>query len=335
MSPRALKALVPWWVRIPAKVALSRLPVSRGAWRRLRLFQHGSMHRGAYVRFVFERHLAELTRPAGFAGKVLLELGPGDGVASGLFASCLGAERTILVDAGDFASRDRATYLPMIAAWKAEGLSVEHLERAETFDALCAAGRTTYLTGGLASLRTLPSASVDVEFSNAVLEHVRVHELDAVLVELRRVLRPHGFARHAIDLRDHLGGRLSNLRFDAARWESPLFAESGFYTNRVRYRDMVARMRRAGFAARVPRTWEWDALPTPRGKLAPEFRGLSDDELRVWGFDAELVPEPVAAPPEPGPAAALPSRRADASHLIGTDQGGAAMDAIPRFLPAP
>ena len=298
MNARALKSLVPWWVRIPAKVALSRLPVSFETWRKLLLFQHGSMNRGDYVWFIFERHLAEFATVGGFEGKALLELGPGDGVASGLLASCCGARRTLLIDAGDYASRDLATYQAMIADWKAHALPTEHLEGARTFEELCVKGRTTYLTDGLESLRRLPTEVIDIEFSNAVLEHVRADEFDATLAELRRVLRPDGFARHAVDLRDHLGGGLNNLRFDAERWESPLFANSGFYTNRIRHGDMLARFRRAGFDAKVTKTWTWDALPTPRKAFAPEFRDLPDDDLRVWGFDVEARrAEPAAALP--------------------------------------
>jgi len=308
MNARALKSLVPWWARIPAKMVLSRLPVSSGTWRRLRLFQLGAMNRGEYVWFVFERHLAELLEPGAFDGKTLLELGPGDGVASGLLASCLGAERSILVDAGDFASKSLATYRPMIEDWRAHGLPVRHLLGATTFDELCAAGRTTYLTGGLESLRGLPYASVDVELSNAVLEHVRLAELDATFAELARLLKPTGFGRHAVDLRDHLGGALNHLRFDEERWEAPLFARSGFYTNRVRFGDMVARLRRSGVGVRVTRTWRWDELPTPRAQLAAGFRDVPDDDLRVWGFDVEVRPRAGAASDVDEPAAPSPRR---------------------------
>lgn len=293
MNVRRLKSLVPWQVRIALKVVLARLPVSFGTWRRLRLFQHGSMHQASYVWFVFERHLAAHLAPGGLAGRTLLELGPGDGIASGLLASCLGAERTVLVDAGDFASRDPRTYDPMIEDWEARGLDVEHLRGCTTFEELCAAGRTAYRTAGLASLRELPTAAFDLQVSNAVLEHVRAAEFDATLAELRRTLAPDGLGKHAVDLKDHLGGALNNLRFSDARWESELFTRSGFYTNRIRHREMLARMEAAGFATAVPRTWTWDALPTPRARMAARFRDLGEEDLLVSGFDVELRCAPV------------------------------------------
>ena len=285
---RSLKARVPWWARIPAKIVLSRLPVPFAAWRRLALFQHGAMNSGAYVWFVFGRHLQEFMGPNGLAGLTLLELGPGDGIATGLLASALGAERTYLVDVGGFASRSVADYQGMLAGWRARGLKTEHLERCTSFEELCAAGRTTYLTGGLASLRAIPGASVDVQLSNAVLEHVRLAQFDSTLAELRRVLKPGGFARHAVDLKDHLGGRLEHLRFPERRWESPLFARSGFYTNRIRFEEMQARFRAAGFDASVSSVLRWPALPTPRARLPGPFRALADEELCISAFDVAL-----------------------------------------------
>ena len=44
--------------------------------------------------------------------------------------------------------------------------------------------------------------------------------------------RRDGICVHRVDLNDHLGGRLNNLRFTDAIWESVLFRESGFYANR-------------------------------------------------------------------------------------------------------
>ena len=237
----------------------------------------------------------------------------------------------MLVDAGDFASRDVRDYAPMVAEWERLGLPVDHLrphvQRGGSFDELCEAGRTTYRTNGLTALRSLPDASIDLEFSNAVLEHVRLDVFDDTLVELRRLLRPSGLGRHAIDFRDHLGGGLNNLRFTRARWESPLFAQSGFYTNRIRCAELLARLSRAGFGVRVLDAHRWPALPLARPKLDAAFRDLDEADLRVWGADVELTRDP--APAESGAAAQprasaaplaapLPSRYAQDSAFSGS-----------------
>jgi len=127
-------------------------------------------------------------------------------------------------------------------------------------------------------------------FSQSVLEHVRKRQFAETLRECRRILTPAGAFTNHVDLKDHLGGALNNLRFSEERWESPLFADSGFYTNRIRYSDMLSRFRDAGFDLEWTKTVTWQGLPTPRAKLASPFNSLGDDELKVSGFDVLLRP---------------------------------------------
>ena len=144
------------------------------------------------------------------------------------------------------------------------------------------------MTEGLISLNSLPSNSFDFIFSQAVLEHVRKHEFGATLQEFRRILKPDGVSSHQIDLRDHLGGALNNMRFSSKTWESNFFASSGFYTNRICFTHMMQLFDQAGFQASVFGVKSWPNLPTPRSKLAPEFRSLSDEELSILQFDVVL-----------------------------------------------
>jgi ubiquinone/menaquinone biosynthesis C-methylase UbiE len=96
-----------------------------------------------------------------------------------------------------------------------------------------------YLTNGLESIRSIPSAMVDFVFSQAVLEHVRRDEFAPMLAETFRVLREDGYSSHEIDIKDHLGQSLHSLRFPESIWESSWFASSGFYTNRLRHSEIV------------------------------------------------------------------------------------------------
>jgi len=106
----------------------------------------------------------------------------------------------------------------------------------------------------------------------------------------RPLLRDDGVSSHEIDLRDHLAGRLEHLRFAESIWESPLFADSGFYTNRLRMSEIVAICERAGFVATsiVHRTWA--EVPTPRTRMDAAFRGFADEDLKVQDFTLLLVP---------------------------------------------
>lgn len=84
----------------------------------------------------------------------------------------------------------------------------------------------------------LPDASVDLVFSNVVLEHVPVTGLHKLFHEARRILRPGGYMVHLIDPSDHFSHSDSSvsavnfLQFsedEFARFNSPFL-----FQNRVR-----------------------------------------------------------------------------------------------------
>lgn len=278
------KQLVPWWAKIGAKIVLSRLRLDYGRWRRWGLFVHGAMDRPSYAIDVVMSHLARVGW-TDLDGRTVVELGPGDSLATAVIARALGATHVYLVDAGDFASYDHATYMEVQRQLAARGLRPPDLRAASTRDAMLAACQAEYLTNGLAGLRRIPAASVDLVFSQAVLEHVRLPEFDETQREVRRVLRADGVASHQVDLKDHLGGALNNLRFSAGTWEADWMVSSGFYTNRLRYPQVLDAMRRAGLVPTTTEVKRWERLPTPRARLDPQFQDMSDEDLRVQQFD--------------------------------------------------
>lgn len=281
----SLAARAPWWVKIPAKIVLSRLPVPYRLWRRLNLFRHGFMTDPAYAERVFLTHLAE-RGPDAPPGFTCLELGPGDSLLSALVARKHGAACTYLVDVGDFAARDPELYRQAARAIAGAAAGADDWRSVE--DMLDATG-ATYLTDGVRSLETIPAGSVDFVWSQAVLEHVRRETFPALLRQLHRIMRPGAVASHRVDLRDHLGGRLDNLRFSPALWESELFASSGFYTNRLRYSEILELCRDAGFVVRETKPDFWPAVPTARSAMHPRFSRFADDDLRVHGFYLTLT----------------------------------------------
>ncbi len=183
-----------------------------------------------------------------------------------------------------------AGYRALARHLAAQGLPAPAEAALSSLDAALADCGARYLTQGIASFREIPSASVDLLWSQAVLEHVRKRDFDLLLAEMRRVLRPGGLASHRVDLRDHLGGALNNLRFSERVWESEWMARSGFYTNRIGYDDMLRRFRDARFAIEVIGAERWASLPTQRKHLARDFRNLSQENLLVSGFDVLLRP---------------------------------------------
>ena len=275
-----------WRLKIAAKIILARTPLPYAVWKRLGLFVHGSAEDLRYSRSVFEKHL-DRVRPSlsPLEGFVSVEMGPGDSVMTAVVAKALGGRRTYLVDVGAFAQTDVEPYRRAAESLRAEGLPAPDLASARTLDDVLKACDASYLTEGLASLRTIGDGEADFVWSHTVLEVVRLNDFDATLAELRRITRPGGMHSHRVDLKDLLQEGLNNLRFSERLWESRLMARSGFYTNRIRCSALLGRFKSAGLDAEVLNITRWPSLPLPRSALAPEFRGLSDEELLINGVD--------------------------------------------------
>jgi SAM-dependent methyltransferase len=282
-SPRGLP--LPWWAKIVAKIVLSRIFRSYRTRRALGLFLHGNLDQNVDQHQAFVANvLAQHARLSGTPATALLELGPGNSLGTALFARGEGVSRVWLADVGDFAETDTAFYRRLAAMVEARhpGFSgrVDFSDRAGMLASLNA----TYLTGGTASLAQIPSGSIDVILSTAVLEHVGRAEFATLAREMLRLLRPGGIAYHEVDLMDHLGGAQNNLRFSQPVWEHPIMAGSGFYTNRLRCREILAIMREAGFEVALTRVARWPAAPTPRRVMAEPFAALPDEELLIANF---------------------------------------------------
>jgi len=283
-----LRELTPWYLRMAAKVVLSRIPVSYQAWRALRLFAHGDMAKSAYAYGVFRQHFDASAFPRKAGGFVALEIGPGDSLLSTVIAAAFGASKCYLVDTGNYAITRVAPYREVVRLLSSYGLAPPDLAGAQDLGDILRRCNATYLIEGLASLRELPSHSIDFAWSHAVLEHIRHREFAAGVHELRRVLVPDGCVSHQVDLKDHLGGGLNNLRFPSRWWEAEWLAHSGFYTNRLRFSEMMRVFAAEGFSVESLVTGRFESLPLPRASLAREFRNLSHEDLMVSDFHAVL-----------------------------------------------
>ncbi|EKV25911.1 hypothetical protein C882_3396 [Caenispirillum salinarum AK4] len=290
----SLRKAVPWWGRYYGKLILSALPVPYSMWRRLGLFRHGDMNDPAPAFEKFRSHFesAHAVRPIP-ENFTALELGPGDSLFSAVATRGWGGAGSVLLDAGAFAVRDVPAYrnaARLLAEQGRQSAAFAAVQEATDFDAVLSALNARYLTGGTASMAEIPDASVDFIWSCVVLEHVPREEFDIMAREMRRVLRPGGVMGHSIDLRDHMGGGLNNLRFPAEAWETARIRDAGLYTNRLGYRDILEAFRNAGFAWKIGKVDRWPAPPLPRARMQPEFRGRSDEDLTIAGFDIVLWP---------------------------------------------
>lgn len=215
-------------------------------------------------------------------GAAVLELGVGDSIASGLVARAAGAGKVYLIDVARFAKEDARFYKKLARDLANRGLDVPDISKATTINEVLKLCNAEYQTDGLASLCSLPDQSVDMVWSQAVLEHIRKAQFEATMAELRRIMRPGARASHVVDFKDHLTGALNNLRFSEALWESSLFANSGFYTNRIQAPAMLAVFERCGFGQLdVRKEWRWNKLPTRRSAFDPMFRKIPEADLLI------------------------------------------------------
>jgi len=279
---------VPWQLKLAAKVILSRVPVSHRFLSNAGIFNLGGMEDPEYAVGVFRRHFQNAVFGRKQQPFVALELGPGDSVSSVVVASAFGASATYAVDVGQFADKETEHYRELENYLRASGLNPPSLANCSYLNEILTVCNGRYLFNGVGSLKNIPTGSVDFVFSHSVLQHVRRKDFVPLLAELRRIQRPDGVGSHTVSIADILGGNLNDLRFSQKTWESELMANSGFYTNRIRYHEFLDFFRDAGFVPQIYRTARWETLPTPRSKMAPEFASLPESDLQVSGFDVYL-----------------------------------------------
>ena len=206
-------------------------------------------------------------------------MGPGDSIASALCGASVGASKAYLVDIGHFATHDMQFYTRLSDVLKLRGLSPPEISIDMKFEEMLRACNAEYLTNGLPSLREIPDNSVDYAWSHSMMEHVRKCDFNDTVREHYRIMKHGGFISHSIDLQDHLGGRLNNLRFSEGVWESNFMAESGFYTNRLRASDIIEAFENAGFYIKECGRGQWPEIPTPRRLMNEAFRDCAEDDL--------------------------------------------------------
>jgi SAM-dependent methyltransferase len=294
MMARVARAM-PWWAKVGGKLVISGVPGARWfATHVLGLYRHGSMHDPTYSLGVFRKHFANAGAACRREGFVCLELGPGEAVSSALVARAHGASQVFLVDVAPFAAGREVTHYDATARHLAEqGFPVPGWSTPATLQDVLASCNASYLTDGLAGLRKVPTHSVDFVWSHAVLEHIRRDEVIPTLHEIHRVLRPDGVCSHVVDLKDHLGGSLHNLRFPSWFWESGRAAGAGFYTNRLRFQEYGTAFQQAHLGAEYVEIHRWGSLPVPRAALAREYREVSDADLLVSGF--HVIARPIGS----------------------------------------
>ena len=78
-----------WALKIAAKLLVARLPVPYAFWKSVGVFRHGRMDAADYPLKIFKLHL-QRAYPQGLPPRsAILELGPGDSIASAVIACAI------------------------------------------------------------------------------------------------------------------------------------------------------------------------------------------------------------------------------------------------------
>ena len=280
MNLKELKKLIPWYIKLGIKIMLSCIPNKYVFFRSFGIYKLGDMMNPKYSLQVFTSHL----KYSNFDPKnsIILEIGPGDSISTGIIAYSMGAKKSILVDNGNYATKYIKKYKKLIQILRSSGYErAKKLEECNNFNELLNMANIIYLTNGLDSLRKLESNSIDFCFSQAVLEHIFLNEFSAFISELYRVQKLGGLSSHQVDLKDHLGESLNSLRFNTAIWESNLFKRAGFYTNRLRCYQLKKIFQMSGFDILKIQLNKWKQIPVKRRWFFKDFKNIVEEELLI------------------------------------------------------
>jgi SAM-dependent methyltransferase len=181
-------------------------------------------------------------------------------------------------------------HLPAIAAASGQDIATveatyQRLLNCRNLDELLAQMNTTYSAPADARHTGLSERSVDIAFSNSVLEHVPPEVIADLMREIKRVLRPGGFGMHGANCGDHYAyfdksiTMLNYLQYSHDEWK--FWDNDLLYQNRLRPRDFVRLAEDAGLKTVFVRAQPAPELMKrlPEFKLSPEFLAYPPEEL--------------------------------------------------------
>jgi 2-polyprenyl-3-methyl-5-hydroxy-6-metoxy-1,4-benzoquinol methylase len=142
-----------------------------------------------------------------------------------------------------------------------------------------------------ATATALGAETIDVVFSNSVLEHVPGRVIADCFTEAMRILKPGGIMVHSVNCGDHYAysdrsiHQLHYLQFSDEEWRR--WNNAFLYQNRLRANDFITMAKDAGFTIELDTTKpsaerlaQIDAM-----RIAPAFAGYTREQLAVTSVD--------------------------------------------------
>jgi SAM-dependent methyltransferase len=165
------------------------------------------------------------------------------------------------------------------------------LRDARGIDELLERARIDYRAPADASDTRLPESSVDVVYSNSVLEHIPGPIILRILEESRRVLRPGGVAIHSVNCGDHYAyfdrsiTQINYLSYSESEWA--IWNNDIQYQNRLRPQDLLELAEKAGLEIILKKHRAAPKLleQVKTMKIAPEFRKYPPEQLACTSID--------------------------------------------------
>ncbi len=182
-------------MKLLVKIVLDVIPIPYTFFQNFNVFKHGFMKDPEYCLKAFETFIGTKSN---LKEKQIVEIGPGDSINTAIIASALGAKRTYLIDKGSFAVKKMSTYHDMYKLLIKLGLHTKEIFFTN-FEEMLENVNAEYLTQGIADMSKIENNSIDLIFSNAVLEHIDRNEISQLMFETHRVLKLGCTAQHFSD----------------------------------------------------------------------------------------------------------------------------------------
>jgi len=230
--------------------------------------------------------------------KTVMEIGPGDTIAHGLFFLAAGAKQYVAVDRfmGEldtpWCKKIYMEFLKKAPQQVKDGIKYLELQPVDYpwFD---------FLDNGEQQIRIIRQSiedidpgdvgKVDIIISFNVVEHLS--DTQTAFQNMAHMLRPDGLMVHRVDYGPHGWNSYPNpltfLTIQKSLWS--LMGSNRGYPNRVRHFQILSQLENCGFqnVERVTGLFETKAIDTIRAFLLEELRDLSEEKLNVR--DAEIV----------------------------------------------
>ena len=145
-----------WVLKICAKKVLARLPIPYRFWKPMGISEFGHMDDLDYSLKIFEVHATRSFLNGLQQDPHVLELGPGDSVASAVITKPNGSACSYLVDSSDFATKNLSQYKLPASRITEYAMPLPNLSKVSTFEKKLYYCNSVNMTDGLSSLNLYP-----------------------------------------------------------------------------------------------------------------------------------------------------------------------------------